>query len=124
MSIPDDAARHELPEQLDRASDDAGGMPYDDDLGADDEAPRTRGAGPAYDSASSLIDRNIAFPDEAPAGMQELRSYVRSRWGGADLGILAKPPRAVRRRHAKPPQLGDGVGLAVAGPRSRSSRGR
>lgn len=96
MSIPDDAARPELPEQLDRASDDAGGMPYDDDLGADDEARRTRGAGPAYDSASSLIDRNIAFPDEAPAGMRELRSYVRSRWGGADLGILAKPPRAVR----------------------------
>ncbi len=28
--------------------------------------------------------------------MQELRRYVRSRWGGADLGILAKPPRAVR----------------------------
>ncbi len=70
-------------------------MPYDDDLGADAAPPTTRG-GPAYDSAKSLTDRNIAYPDEAPIGMQELRQYVRSRWGGADLGILAKPPRAVR----------------------------
>ena len=95
VNVPDDAVQHELPEQVESTSDDPGGMPYDDDLGADAEGPVTRG-GPVYDSAKSLTDRNIALPDEAPIGMQELRRYVRSRWGGADLGILAKPPRAVR----------------------------
>ena len=95
MNVADDAARHELPEQVESTSDDPGGMPYDDDFGEDAERPVTRG-GPAYDSAKSLTERNIALPDAAPIGMQELRQYVRGRWGGADLGILAKPPRAVR----------------------------
>lgn len=95
MNVPDDATGHELPEQVESTSDDPGGMPYDDDLGEDAGRPVTRG-GPAYDSAKSLTERNIALPDEAPLGMQELRRYVRARWGGADLGILAKPPRAVR----------------------------
>ena len=95
MNVPDDAARQELPEQVESTSDDPGGMPYDDDIDTDAERPVQRG-GPAYDSPKSLTDRNIAYPDEAPIGMQELRRYVRSRWNGADLGILAKPPRAVR----------------------------
>ena len=94
-TVADEAAPDELPEQVEGTSDDAGGVPYDDDLGEDAERPVTRG-GPAYDSAKSLTERSIALPVEAPLGMQELRRYVRTRWGGADLGILAKPPRAVR----------------------------
>ena len=93
--MADEAAPDELPEQVESTSDDPGGMPYDDDLGEDAARPATRG-GPAYDSAKSLTDRNIAMPGRGTVGMQELRQYVRSRWGGADLGILAKPPRAVR----------------------------
>ena len=87
----------ELPEQVDSSSDDPGGVPYDDDFGGDDDGGPTRGrTGPAYDSPKTLAARNIEPPDEAPEGMQQLRHHVQSRWGGADLGILAKPPRTVR----------------------------
>ena len=114
---PDD----ELPEQVESTSDDPGGMPYDDDLGADAEGPVQRG-GPAYDSAKSLTDRNIALPTWHRSGCRSCADTCSARWGGADLGILAKPPRAVRAGATpEPAQLGHRVGLAVAGSRSRAS---
>jgi hypothetical protein len=86
-----------LAEQVDAVDADTGGMPFDDEL--EDEVPPDDGAGRggvAYDSPKLLQQRGIAYPATTPVGMSVLRSYVLGRWGGADLGILAKPPRPMR----------------------------
>lgn len=79
---------------------DPGGVPFDDDF--DDGAPTEPGGrggvpgAPAYDSGSILQSRGIGYPSSAPIGMKQLRTYVTSRWGGSDLGILSVPPRPMR----------------------------
>lgn len=78
--------------------DDPGGMPFDD---VEDDAPdeASRGTGvpgaPAYDSGTILTSRGIKYPNTTPKGMVALKGYVMSRWGGTDLGCLAKPPRVM-----------------------------
>ena len=84
-TVADEAAPDELPEQVESTSDDPGGMPYDDDLGADADAVRTTRGGPAYDSAKSLTDRNIAIPGR-----------------GADRDAGAAPIRAVALGRSRP----------------------
>ena len=81
---------------------DFGGVAFDDDfedagLAAAGPGVIDRGA-PAvvHDTALSLQTRGIEYPTTAPAGMRALRTYVLKRWGGADLGILARPPRTIR----------------------------
>ncbi|CAN5824828.1 hypothetical protein BH20ACT4_BH20ACT4_04710 [soil metagenome] len=80
--------------------DDPGGVPFDDDFDAGEPDEAGRGGGvpgaPAYDSGTILKSRGIDFPDATPTGMASLKDYVISRWGGADLGCLAKPPRVMR----------------------------
>lgn len=86
-----------LPEQVDGVDADAGGMAFDDEL--EGEVPPDDGAsrgGPAYDSPTLLQQRGIAYPTATPVGMVALRTYVLGRWGGADLGILARPARPMR----------------------------
>ena len=80
---------------------DFGGVAFDDDF--EDAGPAAAGPGidrgaatVAHDSAASLQARGIQYPTTAPAGMRALRTYVLKRWGGADLGILALPPRTIR----------------------------
>ena len=76
---------------------DPGGVAFDDDFETSDEAERDdRGGGAHHDSAASLQTKGIQYPTAAPAGMRVLRAHVLRRWGGTDLGILARPPRAVR----------------------------
>jgi hypothetical protein len=90
----------DVQELLDAVTDDPGGVAYDDDL--PDEAPDDgiggdRGDGrPAYDSPKKLLERNVAFPEETPVGMKRLRTFITENYGGANLGILARPPRSVR----------------------------
>ena len=86
----------ELPEQVDADSPDPGGMPFDDAFPLEDVDDPGRGDGVAYDSPKLLVERGIAPPPRAPVGMTVLRDHVMSRWGGANLGILAQPPRPVR----------------------------
>lgn len=77
--------------------DDEGGVPFDDEFDFDEPGESTdRGGGPAYDSGKVLVARGIEYPSVTPVGMKELKSYTLSRWGGADLGILSKPPRTIR----------------------------
>jgi hypothetical protein len=77
---------------------DPGGVAFDDDFESSDEAERDNrgGGGAQHDSAASLQSRGIEYPTSAPAGMRALRAYVIQRWGGTDLGILARPPRTIR----------------------------
>ncbi len=79
---------------------DLGGVAFDDDFEVvDASGPPLVDRGGATVVArhpESLQSRGIAYPTEAPIGMQTLRHYVIGRWGGSDLGILALPPRAVR----------------------------
>ena len=82
----------------DPTPDDLGGVAFDDDFEVDGTSDGTDrgGATAAHDSAESLQARGIVYPAAAPVGMRALRSYVLKRWGGADLGILALPPRDIR----------------------------
>jgi hypothetical protein len=77
---------------------DPGGVAFDDDFEVSNESEGVdRGAGGAqHDSAASLQSKGIQYPTSAPAGMRALRAYVTQRWGGTDLGILARPPRSIR----------------------------
>jgi len=77
---------------------DPGGVAFDDDFEVSAEADQVdRSGGKAHhDSAASLQSKGIQYPTSAPAGMRVLRAYVIHRWGGTDLGILARPPRAIR----------------------------
>ena len=85
----------ELVEQVDAELDDPGGVPFDDELG--DEPDETEdGRGGTYDSPQVLQSMGITYPAATPPGMLALKAYVMARWGGADLGILAKPPRPMR----------------------------
>jgi hypothetical protein len=77
---------------------DFGGVAFDDVFevvgapdGIDRGAPKV-----VHDTAESLQARGIEYPTTAPIGMRVLRAYVLGKWGGADLGILAQPPRPVR----------------------------
>jgi hypothetical protein len=86
-----------LAEQVDAVDLDPGGVPFDDDFPEDvPDDLGGRGPGEAYDSPKVLQQRGIGYPDKAPVGMTVLRGYVMPRWGGSDLGILARPPRPVR----------------------------
>ena len=86
----------DIEEALDAIIDDPGGVAYDDDLPQEDTDDVGRGIGPAYDSPKKLGERNVAFPDKTPVGMLRLRSFLLENYGGANLGILARPPRSVR----------------------------
>jgi len=85
---------------LDDDNEDPGGVAYDDGLPEEDTDTKrvgmTRGIGPKYDSPKKLQQRNIAYPEKAPPGMLRLRSHILDNHGGANLGILAKPPRSFR----------------------------
>jgi hypothetical protein len=96
MSGDREAAPEELPEQLDGDNADPGGMPFDDSFPIEEIDPGGRGDGVAYDSPELLAQRNIDYPTSTPVGMRMLRDHVLARWGGADLGILSRPPRPVR----------------------------
>jgi hypothetical protein len=91
-----DSPADELPEQVDGEGHDPGGMPFDDSFPIEEIDPGGRGDGVAYDSPKLMNERGIDPPASTPIGMKELRQYVMARWGGADLGILARPPRPVR----------------------------
>ena len=92
--MTDDAAP--IDEALDAISDDPGGVAYDDALPPEDTGDGGRGNGPAYDSPKKMTERGIATPTTTPVGMTQLRTHVLGNWGGASLGILARPPRSVR----------------------------
>ena len=74
---------------------DPGGVPFDDDM-EDEPEGVTRGPTKAHDSPTTLAARGIEYPDRTPVGMTQLRHFVVSSRGGADLGILSKPPRTIR----------------------------
>lgn len=86
-------------EMDDQDLDDPGGVPFDDDFEAepppDDEGARGGGA-LAYDDGAEMQSRGIGYPSSTPVGMIALRDYVRSRFGGSDLGCLSRPPRPMR----------------------------
>ena len=83
-------------EQVDAVDADPGGVPFDDEIEGEVAPDDVDRGGGGYDSASYLNQNKIGYPASAPAGMLELRRYVTARWGGTDLGILARPPRPVR----------------------------
>ena len=77
---------------------DPGGVAFDDDFEVAAASDSVERGGPTvvHDTAAELQSRGIAYPSEAPIGMRILRGYVLGRWKGADLGILAQPPRDIR----------------------------
>ncbi len=90
--MSDETTGPELVQQVDAELDDPGGVPFDDEL--DDEPDDAEdGRGGTYDSPQVLQSNGITYPSLPPPGMLALKAYVIARWGGADLGILAKPPR-------------------------------
>jgi hypothetical protein len=93
--MSDQTTGPELAEQVDAEVDDPGGVPFDDEL--DDEPDETEdGRGGTYDSPQVMQKMGIGYPSSPPPGMLALKAYVLSRFGGADLGILSKPPRPMR----------------------------
>jgi hypothetical protein len=73
-----------------------GGVPFDDDFDPEEVDAGGRGIGPVYDTPQLMVQRNIAYPDKTPVGMLALLKYLTTRWGGSNLGILAKPAREMR----------------------------
>jgi peptidoglycan hydrolase-like protein with peptidoglycan-binding domain len=92
-----DPAAQQPVEQVDAVdTNDAGGVPFDDDIEGESPPEEVERGGPAYDGGASLLARGIAYPTSTPAGMAALRHYVLGRFDGTDLGILSRPPRVMR----------------------------